>query len=149
MFQPPLSLMRHLQGNTCKGGCVDVTLLCLVSCMHAAIACKTIFANHMYVENEVCSCGCDAGILVYTAFAVLQCTVLRPEPYYGLYDTDNWAKARWFLLKRMAVAAQEPINSMPAPEFGIFNSTAISDSPGGPNRWRLSQDTSGKQEQKV
>jgi len=87
-----------------------------------------------------------AGLLVYVAFAVLQCTVLQPEPYYGLYDSDNWARARWFLLKRLGLASGQSKGFTPGADFSIFNSTAISSVPGGPNTWRLPQDTSGQQQ---
>jgi len=85
-----------------------------------------------------------AGLLVYVAFAVLQCVVLQPEPYYSVYDSDNWAKARWFLLKRLGLAPGQSRRFTPGADFSIFNSTAISNVPGGYNRWRLLQDTSGK-----
>jgi len=85
-----------------------------------------------------------AGLLVYVAFAVLQCVVLQPEPYYSVYDSDNWAKARWFLLKRLGLAPGQSRGFTPGADFSIFNSTAISNVPGGYNRWRLQQDTSGK-----
>ncbi len=86
-----------------------------------------------------------AGLLVYVAFAVLQCVGLQPEPYYSIYDSDNWAKARWFLLKRLGLAPGQSRTFTPEADFSIFNSTAISNVPGGYNRWRLPQDTSGKQ----
>ena len=85
-----------------------------------------------------------AGLLVYVAFAVLQCVFLQPEPYYSVYDSDNWAKARWFLLKRLGLAPGQSRTFTPGADFSIFNSTAISNVPGGYNRWRLPQDTSGK-----
>ena len=85
-----------------------------------------------------------AGLLVYVAFAVLQCVVLQPEPYYSVYDSDNWAKACWFLLKRLGLAPGQSRRFTSGADFSIFNSTAISNVPGGYNRWRLPQDTSGK-----
>ena len=85
-----------------------------------------------------------AGLLVYVAFAVLQCVVLQPEPYYSVYDSDNWAKARWFLLKRLGLAPGQSRRFTPGADFSNFNSTAISNVPGGCNIWRLPQDTSGK-----
>lgn len=81
---------------------------------------------------------------MYVAYAVLQCTILQPEPYYSVYDSDNWARARWFLLERLGLAPGQPRGFTPAADFAIFNSTAISSIPGGANRWRLPQDTSGK-----
>lgn len=86
-----------------------------------------------------------AGVLAYVVYAVLQTTTLHPETSYAVYDSDNWSKARWFLLKRQGHAVQEPINPISAAEFAVNGSKPISDSPAGPRRWRLSQDTFGEQ----
>lgn len=88
-------------------------------------------------------CAPCAGLVVYVVYAVVQCVVLQPEPYYGVYDSDNWAKARWFLLKRLGLAPDQPQDFTPGAGFAIFNSTHISNVPGGAHRWRLPQDTSG------
>ena len=85
-----------------------------------------------------------AGLLVYVVYAVVQCIVLQPEPYYSIYDSNNWARARYFLLKRLGLAPTQPSSFTPGADFAIFNSTAIWDVPGGPNRWRLPQDSSGQ-----
>ncbi|KAL0039208.1 hypothetical protein WJX77_011442 [Trebouxia sp. C0004] len=84
-----------------------------------------------------------SSLLVYITFAVLQCVVLQPEPYYSVYDSDNWAKARWFLLKHLGLAPGQSRGFTSGADFSIFNSTAISNEPGGYNRWRLPQNTSG------
>lgn len=84
-----------------------------------------------------------AGLVLYVAYAILQCAVLQPEPYYSVYDSSNWAKARWFLLKRLGLSAGQSRYFTPGSGYAIFNSTTIANNPGGPNRWRLSQDSSG------
>ena len=96
-----------------------------------------------YTSGPHLSCFACAGLLVYVVFAVVQCALLQPEPYYGVYDSDNWAKARWFLLKRLGLDPGQPDDFIPGAGFAVFNSTHISSVPGGPNRWRLPQDTSG------
>ena len=85
-----------------------------------------------------------AGLLVYILYAVVQCMVLQPEPYYRVYDTDNWARARWFLLKRLRLAPDQSTEFTPGAGLAVFNSTHISNVPGGANRWRLPQDSSGE-----
>lgn len=81
--------------------------------------------------------------MLYVAYAILQCAVLQPEPYYSVYDSDNWAKARWFLLKRLGLASGQSRYFTPGSDYSVFNSTTIADNPGRANRWRLSQDSSG------
>lgn len=90
------------------------------------------------------SCFLYAGLVIYIVYAVVQCVVLQPEPYYPVYDSDNWARARWFLLKRLGLAPDQPRDFTPGAGFAMFNSTHISNVPGGANRWRLPQDTSGE-----
>lgn len=80
---------------------------------------------------------------MYVAYAILQCAVLQPEPYYSIYDSDNWAKARWFLLKRLGLASGQSRYFSPGSDYAIFNSTTIAGNPGRPNRWLLGQDSSG------
>ncbi|KAL0029268.1 hypothetical protein WJX79_006326 [Trebouxia sp. C0005] len=122
----------------------------LVGCARslACTSCMDIFST-LWRRKMSLLLGCLTcaamilSLLVYVAFAVLQCVVLQPEPYYSVYDSDNWAKARWFLLKRLGLAPGQSRGFMPGADFSIFNSTAISNVPGGYNRWRLPQDTSG------
>ncbi|KAL3162410.1 hypothetical protein ABBQ32_010081 [Trebouxia sp. C0010 RCD-2024] len=90
----------------------------------------------------MCNSKTSPGLLVYIVYAVVQCVVLQPEPYYGVYDCDNWARARWFLLKRLGLAPDQSADFTPD-GFAMFNSTHIPNVPGGANRWRLPQDTSG------
>lgn len=80
---------------------------------------------------------------MYVAYAILQCAVLQPEPYYSIYDSDNWAKARWFLLKRLGLASGQSRYFSPGSDYAIFNSTTIAGNPGRANRWLLGQDSSG------
>ena len=42
-----------------------------------------------------------AGLALYVTFAVRQCIALQPQPYYDIYDSDEYAQARFFLLDRM------------------------------------------------
>ena len=42
-----------------------------------------------------------AGLALYLIFAVRQCINLQPQPYYEVYDSDEYAQARFFLLDRM------------------------------------------------
>ena len=81
--------------------------------------------------------------MIYVAYAILQCAVLQPEPYYSVYDSDGWAKARWFLLKRLGLASGQSHYFTPGSDYALFNSTTIAGNPGGANRWRLGQDSSG------
>ncbi|KAL0047060.1 hypothetical protein WJX82_005420 [Trebouxia sp. C0006] len=122
----------------------------LVGCARslACTSCMDIFSTlwrrkvSMLLDCLTCA-AMISSLLVYVAFAVLQCVGLQPEPYYSIYDSDNWAKARWFLLKRLGLAPGQSRTFTPEADFSIFNSTAISNVPGGYNRWRLPQDTSG------
>lgn len=105
-------------------------------------ALQTMF--HLSIILHLNNGSHHAGLLVYIVYAVVQCVVLQPEPYYGVYDSDNWARARWFLLKRLGLAPGQSADTTPGAGFAMFNSTHISDVPGGANRWRLPQDTSGE-----
>ena len=42
-----------------------------------------------------------AGLALYLTFAVRQCINLQPQLYYEVYDSDEYAQARFFLLDRM------------------------------------------------
>lgn len=85
-----------------------------------------------------------AGLVLYVAYAILQCSILHPESTYSVYDSDNFAKARWFLLKRLKLAQGQSRTFSPGSDYSIFNSTMIANQPGGPNKWRLGQDPSGE-----
>ena len=90
------------------------------------------------------SFACCAGVLIYVLYAAVQCTTLQQETNYDVYDSYNWARARWFLLKRLNLAPAQSNNSSAGTFWPLFSAAAISDVPGGSNRWRLAQDTSGQ-----
>ena len=106
---------------------LEPSSLCCTSAVVAPSVCKLL----------------DAGLLVYVVYTIIQCVVLQPEQYYSVYDSNNWARARWFLLKRLGLAQGQSSSFSLGADFAIFNSTHISNVPGGSNRWRLPQDTSG------
>ena len=50
---------------------------------------------------------------MYLTFAVRQCINLQPQPYYEVYDSDEYAQARFFLLDRMEPPAPPPLVESP------------------------------------
>ncbi|KAK9805176.1 hypothetical protein WJX72_003648 [[Myrmecia] bisecta] len=65
------------------------------------------------------------GLALYFAYAVLEGAKLSTATDFPVYDSDNYARARWLLLARAA------------------NSSSKITEPGGPDRWRQPQDSSG------
>ena len=62
-----------------------------------------------------CSWLMHAGLALYLAFAVRQCIHLQPQPYYEVYDSDEYARARFFLLDRMDTPPPPPLQPEPPP----------------------------------
>ena len=89
-----------------------------------------------------------AGLSVYVLYAVVQCVLLQPEPYFGGYDSGSWAKAiTWFLLKRLGLTPSQATESTPGTGSAMFNSTHLSNVHNGRhvvNKGRLPQGTSGE-----
>ena len=50
-----------------------------------------------------------AGLALYVTFAVRQCIDLQPQPYYEVYDSDEYAQARFFLLDRLEPPLPPPL----------------------------------------
>lgn len=79
----------------------------------------------MYSLEHICVCC--TGLAAYIAYSYFQLAELQVvKPTFAIYDSDNDALARPFLLKRFEGAAS--------------NSTSL---PGGQSRWRLPEDSSG------
>ena len=70
-------------------------------------------------QNKSC-CSCFwfllAGLALYVTFAVRQCINLQPQPYYDIYDSDEYAQARFFLLDRIEPPQPPlPVEGLPLP----------------------------------
>ena len=56
-----------------------------------------------------------AGLALYLTFAVRQCIDLQPQPYFEVYDSDEYAQARFFLLDRMEPLPPLLVEALPLP----------------------------------
>ena len=66
-----------------------------------------------------------AGLALYVTFAVRQCTKLQPQPYYEVYDSDEYAQARFFLIDHMETPPPPPAELEPPPPPPIFESPPL------------------------
>eukprot|EP00891_Asterochloris_glomerata_P008787 jgi/Astpho2/8787/Aster-05342 len=94
--------------------------------------------EHPQLGNDWAICVAQwTGLALYVTFAVRQCTNLQPQPYYEVYDSDEYAQARFFLLNHPTGHARHLM---------VTNTITTSTEQGGPDRWELPRNTTGFQQ---